>query len=282
MQLHELNPHIRYARTQSTSLSAKNVVHICYDARLFFFEHATGSVKIGSDTYEISNNTCIYLPPLSHYLFEVKFGEETHATVINFDLVTDYAHLRSSFGVATLSNFDPSRAPAYPIAEDFRLPIIREMEEIRHQLSLCVGSFADERPFHRERASAYLKLCLLSLLQKSKEQARSPLCEKILSLANSGYQDPSLTNESIAKLLNYHPNHVTRVMKHEVGVSLRTYIMSRRLSAAKNLLLTTQSSISDIAMACGFASAAYFIKIFKEKNGMTPKDYRRTRIHTEL
>ena len=60
MKLHELNPHIRYARIQNTSLADKHTVRVCYDARLFFFENATGSVRIGKTTYKIGNNTTIY------------------------------------------------------------------------------------------------------------------------------------------------------------------------------------------------------------------------------
>ena len=57
MKLHELNPHIRYARIQGVSLANGHTVHVCYDARLFFFENATGSVRIGKTVYEIKNNT---------------------------------------------------------------------------------------------------------------------------------------------------------------------------------------------------------------------------------
>lgn len=282
MKLHELNPHIRYARIQNTSLADKHVTRICYDARLFFFENATGSVRIGKTTHKIVNNTTIYLPPKTHYLFNVQFGENTRAYTFDFDLLTDHAHITHSLGTANVYDFDPSRVPVYAIAEEFSSPILREVSEIRGRLTECVHAFAEKRSFHRERASALLKICLLELLSRSKEEGRSDLCEQVLSFVRTSFSNSALTNESIAKALNYHPYHINRVVKKETGLPLRTYIIEYRLSMAKNLLLTTKNTVSQVAEACGFASTSYFAKLFKEKNGITPKDYRKSRIHSEI
>ena len=282
MQLNELNPHIRYARGQSTSLSNKPFTHICYDARLFYFQNATGTVKIGKEIYNLSNNTAIYLPPLTKYSFDVKFGVDTHVYTFDFDLTTEYSHITHSLGTANLQNFDPTKSPSYEIAAELSKPIIREIREIKAQLTQTVDAFADKKPLYRERASAMLKLCLLELVYRSREIYRSELCERILASVHKNYTEPTLTNADIAKELNYHPYHVNRIVKKEVGIPLRSYIIFYRLGAAKNLLLTTQSSISEIAEETGFSSTAYFIKVFKEKNGMTPKEYRRQRIHTEI
>ena len=282
MKLNELNPHIRYARIQNISLADKHTVRVCYDARLFFFEKATGSVRIEKTTYKIKNNTTIYLPPQTRYLFNVQFGENTRAYTFDFDLVTDYAHITHSLGTANVYNFNPARVPVYPIAEEFSLPILREVNGIQGKLAECVRAFSEKRSCHRERASALLKLCLLELLSQSKEDSQSDLCEQVLSFVSQSFSDPSLTNESIAKALNYHPYHINRVVKKETGLPLRAYIIEYRLSMAKNLLLTTKSAVSQVAETCGFASTSYFTKLFKKKNGITPKEYRKSRIHSEI
>ncbi|MBO7169862.1 MAG: helix-turn-helix transcriptional regulator, partial [Clostridia bacterium] len=123
---------------------------------------------------------------------------------------------------------------------------------------------------------------LLELLSQSKENSRSDLCELVLASVRKNFADPSLTNESIAKAMNYHPYHINRVVKKDTGYALRTYIIEYRLSVAKNLLLTTKNTISQVAEACGFASTSYFTKLFKEKNGIPPKEYRKSRIHSEI
>jgi AraC-like DNA-binding protein len=45
------------------------------------------------------------------------------------------------------------------------------------------------------------------------------------------------------------------------------------IEMAKKLLVENDTSISQIANACGYNSLAYFSKCFKEATGMTPKEY---------
>ena len=56
------------------------------------------------------------------------------------------------------------------------------------------------------------------------------------------------------------------------------YVMEYRLNTAKQLLDDTKMSITDISYHCGFSSNAYFGKIFREKYGMTPLQYRNRNI----
>ena len=282
MEVHELNPHIRYARVHNPPFNHKNEVSICYDARFFYLENAGGSLEIFGKKYNISSKTAIYLPPLSEYRFFIDYTEETRVVTVDFDLVTDFAHIKSSLGTANKRNFDPSVAPKYELPTELSAPIIRVVPEIAGSLARCAANFINRQPLYRERSSALLKLCLLELLSRSEEYAYSELCERILAYVRESYADVSVTNESIAERFSYHPYHLNRVVKRETGKSLRAYIIYYRLEMAKNLLLTTGDSISEIAFRTGFSTSAHFIKIFREKLGLTPGEYRKNRLHTEI
>lgn len=58
-------------------------------------------------------------------------------------------------------------------------------------------------------------------------------------------------------------------------MSTSTYINQSRLAHAQVLLQDPEKSIGDIVLMCGFESASYFTKLFKEKFGMTPSQYRK-------
>ena len=73
MLLSDLNPHIRYARVHKTALHGNNDIRVCYDCRVFFFDHASGSINIAGLEYNISNKTAIFLPPETRYRFDVTF-----------------------------------------------------------------------------------------------------------------------------------------------------------------------------------------------------------------
>ena len=59
-------------------------------------------------------------------------------------------------------------------------------------------------------------------------------------------------------------------------MSLSDYIIQVRINCAKNLLLKTNMSISEISMRCGYENTAYFTKLFKNVVHMPPKEYRKS------
>ncbi len=82
-----------------------------------------------------------------------------------------------------------------------------------------------------------------------------------------------LSLESIAKELHYSKFHLSRKFNTRIGISIPSYIKLRRLCEAVRLIDVDEYQINDIAFKCGFNSASYFTKMFKEKYGLTPKEY---------
>ncbi len=68
----------------------------------------------------------------------------------------------------------------------------------------------------------------------------------------------------------------SRVVKARIGMSFKKYITTRRMTKAKDLLLTTDLKMCDVAERCGFASASYFTRVFQASENMPPARYRRT------
>ena len=63
--------------------------------------------------------------------------------------------------------------------------------------------------------------------------------------------------------------------KKLTGLSPNQYYLNVRLNKAKELLAATSLNINEIAYHTGFDSIFYFSKLFKKKNGVSPKDYRK-------
>ena len=55
----------------------------------------------------------------------------------------------------------------------------------------------------------------------------------------------------------------------------RAYIISCRLFEAKQLLLSTDASVTEIAETCGFSSASHFARLMKKEEGISPLAFRR-------
>ncbi|ULT22952.1 helix-turn-helix transcriptional regulator [Sphingobacterium sp. E70] len=56
--------------------------------------------------------------------------------------------------------------------------------------------------------------------------------------------------------------------------SVSEIIETRKLIEAKNLLLTTNKTISEIGFELGYQEKSYFTNVFKKKAGMTPSEFR--------
>lgn len=93
------------------------------------------------------------------------------------------------------------------------------------------------------------------------------------------YIDAHLNNElglaELAAIAGLNSHHFAHAFKITTGVPPHQFIMDRRINASCLRLEKAEESISDIALACGFASQSHFTKVFRRFVGTTPAKYRR-------
>ena len=82
------------------------------------------------------------------------------------------------------------------------------------------------------------------------------------------------TLKEIADIAGVNRNYYCRIFKKYTGKTVRNYINNRRVEIAKERLRSTNDTVIDIAIACGFNSITNFNKVFKRLAGMTPSEYR--------
>ena len=74
--------------------------------------------------------------------------------------------------------------------------------------------------------------------------------------------------------------HFSRSFKRTFGESPHAFLVRRRLELATQCMLTSDASLSDIALRCGFSDQAHLSKHFRQYAGQTPSVWRRThRLH---
>lgn len=79
----------------------------------------------------------------------------------------------------------------------------------------------------------------------------------------------------IAAVFHYNKSYLGRIFKEETGMSIARYLQNVRLARAKEMLLQTRLPVIEIAARCGFSDVAYFNRVFKDAERMTPTEFRR-------
>ena len=74
--------------------------------------------------------------------------------------------------------------------------------------------------------------------------------------------------------LNMSSKYLSDLLKKETGINAKAHIDDFLINKAKNKLLSTTDSVSEIAFSLGFDYAQHFSRIFKAKTGMSPLQYR--------
>ncbi|MEO6847442.1 MAG: helix-turn-helix domain-containing protein [Chthoniobacterales bacterium] len=98
---------------------------------------------------------------------------------------------------------------------------------------------------------------------------------KIINFINNNHTVP-LTLNQLAKEVHLSPSRFAHFFREQMGRSPMEYVEERRLHEAQQLLVATDKSIGDIALACGFENQFHFSTRFRKFTGKSPRDYRRS------
>lgn len=80
--------------------------------------------------------------------------------------------------------------------------------------------------------------------------------------------------EDIADRQGLTMTYLSHLFKEAFGVTFQDYLKEKRFDYARELLSTTSRSITDISVSSGFSDVRYLTKLFRERMGCTPSEYR--------
>ena len=92
----------------------------------------------------------------------------------------------------------------------------------------------------------------------------------------SNHINQPISVEDIADYLSMERSTLSKKFKRELGFNISTFIMRKKLEEAKSLLHYSDRTISEISEYLCFSSQSYFQNVFKQKYGMTPKEFRKS------
>ena len=97
---------------------------------------------------------------------------------------------------------------------------------------------------------------------------------RTLGFLHSNFRD-SVSVADAAANVGYTPNYFNTIFRERFGSPFGEYLKKMRLSYAKNLLLSGDASLTEIALEAGFCSLSHFSRTFSAEYGVFPTEYRR-------
>lgn len=122
------------------------------------------------------------------------------------------------------------------------------------------------------------EMCYESMVSKKDtvyiKQIKNDTFKYILNYINQNYTN-EISFAEISKLFSINPSYLSQIFKRELGITFTQYLTDTRIEYAKELLLTTGLTISEISEKVGFKQYIYFSKVFKKSVGVSPSSYRK-------
>lgn len=106
------------------------------------------------------------------------------------------------------------------------------------------------------------------------EPVNNPAISRAVKIIRAEYMK-DIGLEEVADRVNLSPGYLSALFSQQLGQSFVKYLNQYRLGVAERMLCETNMKVSDIAAGVGFPGESYFISLFKQRFGMTPRSYRK-------
>ena len=110
-------------------------------------------------------------------------------------------------------------------------------------------------------------------VQQGGQGGYTPTVQKCLHYI-SRHLHENIRTEHLALLTGLSSKTVAERFRQEMGCSIPDYLHAQRVEEAKYLLRYTEYSLAEISGILNYASQSYFTKIFRDRTGQTPQQYR--------
>lgn len=128
-----------------------------------------------------------------------------------------------------------------------------------------------------QQRMAYLATRFYDLMERTEQQKgthTSPMVSFCMEAMEDHYTDPDFNITNLADMLHVSLSHLSTVFKQVTSQTISSYLSTKRLERAQEVLQDASVPIKQVCRECGYSDPRYFAKLFKRHTGMTPSQYR--------
>lgn len=247
---------------------------------IFLKELNCGELKYGRKNYDYQEGTLVFIAPgqvLGVQPGVTTFAPKGWALLFHPDLVKG-----TSLGkhIQDYSFFSYDVNEALHLSEKERQIVLDCFHKIQYELEQSIDQHS--KKLIASNIELFLNYCIRFYDRQfiTRDHAHKGILEKFEDLLNNYFSTGKSQTLGLptvaycAEALHLSPNYFGDLIKKETGRSALEYIQAKVIDVAKETIFNLEKSISEVAYELGFKYPQHFTRLFKQKVGLSPNEYR--------
>lgn len=247
---------------------------------IFLKELKCGELKYGRNNYDFQEGTLVFIAPgqvLGVQPNITTFQPSGWALLFHPDLIKG-----TSLGkkIHEYSFFSYDVNEALHLSEKERHIVLDCFTKIQYEMEQSIDKHS--RTLITSNIELFLNYCTRFYDRQfvTRDHSNKGILEKFEDILNAYFTEDKSQTIGLptvaycASELNLSPNYFGDIIKSETGITAQEYIQTKVIDFAKERIFDHEKSISEIAYELGFNYPQHFTRLFKQKVGMSPSEYR--------
>lgn len=240
--------------------------------QLIYVVAGRATVRVDDKTHFLEKTALVTIPTGTAHGFSFQPGTQGVVLSIARDALDS---------ISTANHLEPLR----PVLDQARVIPLEEHPELHQQFDSYLGHLRFEfENAHRDKAASLPLLVALLMLNLKRhidpisgdtvtQAGASPKGEEFRHLLERHYRQ-HWSVAAYAQALNVSTSTLNRICRTHYGTGAKSIITARVITEAKRRLVYTRQPLDQIAFHLGFRDPAYFSRIFRKSEGISPSIYR--------
>ena len=248
---------------------------------IMFKNYCKNNIKYGRKAIDFQDGNLICIAP--NQVIEIDSEVEERADKMGWGLFFHPDLIRSTSLNEKIKNHSFFH---YEISEALHLS-----DKEKNILFECIQKIQTELQENIDVHSKYIIVSTVELLLNycsrfygrqmiTRSQTNKSIISQIETILNTYFSETNVKEKVLpsvaflAEKVNLSPSYLSDLLKKETGKNAQEHIHFYLIEEAKTYLINTDKNINEIAYSLGFEYPQYFNKLFKQKTGKTPLEYR--------
>ena len=255
-----------------------DIRHIHEEYEIYYLLEGERYYFINQQTYLVTPGTLVFIDKEQIHRTGMASAGPHHDRIVLGIMEEPFSTFLASFGGLQLQSFFTEQGSILTLPEEMRPYIQSLLQDIASEL-------IHKKPGYLLAAMTKLAEFFIAVLRL---QPEGPVVSSPARHSNPKYQKVDevahyivehcterISLEDLAGRFYINKFYLTRIFREQFGVSINAYLLSLRITHAKQLLRFTDFSIEKIGIQSGMKDANYFSRMFKKVEGISPGEYRR-------